>query len=110
MSALPLKADMREPARYVRFVPKADKRTAAKKHRYSITSSANGLEVDDKLELCRLYQWQVHTLKILEGATSRKALDCRMGRVPLRGRTGASDQAAAGSGFTTTHAEARANP
>ena len=28
---LPLKADMRELFRYVRFVPKADKRTAAKK-------------------------------------------------------------------------------
>src|SRR5262252_6085555 len=33
--------------------------------------------------------------KILEGATSRKALDYRMGRVPLRGRADAPDQAAA---------------
>jgi hypothetical protein len=39
MSALPPKADIERHDWHVRFVPKADIRTAAKK-RYSITSSA----------------------------------------------------------------------
>jgi hypothetical protein len=40
MSALPLKADIERHNWHVRFVPKADIRIAAKKRRYSITSSA----------------------------------------------------------------------
>src|SRR5262249_27520953 len=40
MSASPLKADIASAPRNVRFLPKADKRTATKKHNYSITSSA----------------------------------------------------------------------
>jgi hypothetical protein len=40
MSALPPKADIAESDCHVRFVPKADSRTAAKNSVYSITLSA----------------------------------------------------------------------
>jgi hypothetical protein len=42
MSALPPKADIRCHDRHVRFVPKADVCSAAKKHGYSITSCQKG--------------------------------------------------------------------
>jgi hypothetical protein len=40
LSASPRKRTNGQTFRYVRLVPKADSRTAAKKHRYSVTSSA----------------------------------------------------------------------
>ena len=61
MSALPPKADKRETSLIVRFVPKADERTAAKKHRYSITSSALVSSVGGKVRPSILAVWRLMT-------------------------------------------------
>ena len=95
MSALPPKADIRGRDRDVRFGPKADSCNAAKS-RYSITSSANllemhrhveaqrlgGLEVDDKLILRRRLHRHVGRLLAFEDAID--VTRCRMKLMPTR--------------------------
>src|SRR5262249_9350932 len=73
MSALSPKADKEQTCWYVRFVPKADLRTAAK-HRYSITSSASkrndsGIESPSALAVLRL----TRTAKFVGCTTGRSA-------------------------------------